>query len=381
MKINFIGTIMNSTGYDIHCKSLVNALYELNPDIKLEVPLPPNWMRFVNDAELNMITKEPRKADVNIAVTQPQFWKLYMDNCDKFVGFLVFEGSSIPKYWIEYLLDEKVTQIWVPSEHTKEAILNTTNNKKIIDKIRIVPHGVDLNIFKPQRRGSSVRSEHCPDVAEVAGSNPAPFTFICNKGWRGGMEDRGGVGYVLKAYCEEFGKDEPVSLLLKLNSSYLNPQLLKQKLDELNLPKDRPEIKVNIDNMPHKDIPKLYCEGDVYVCAQRADSFDLGTAEGMACGLPVLTSGYGGQIEHMKENENALFFDYKLEEVKGDINYEGVNWCIPDIKDIKKKMRWSFENQNKIKEMGKNAQEFISKNFAWRMSAKKALNFLNEIKQ
>jgi len=140
---------MNSTGYDIHCKSLVNALYELNPDIKLEVPLPPNWMRFVNDAELNMITKEPRKADVNIAVTQPQFWKLYMDNCDKFVGFLIFEGSSIPKYWIEYLLDERVSQIWVPSKHSKEAILNTTNNKKIIDKIRIVPHGVDINIFKP----------------------------------------------------------------------------------------------------------------------------------------------------------------------------------------------------------------------------------------
>jgi len=68
MKINFIGTIMNSTGYDIHCKSLVNALYELNPDIKLEVPLPPNWMRFVNDAELNMITKRTKKKQMLISL-------------------------------------------------------------------------------------------------------------------------------------------------------------------------------------------------------------------------------------------------------------------------------------------------------------------------
>ena len=71
----------------------------------------------------------------------------------------------------------------------------------------------------------------------------------------------------------------------------------------------------------------------------------------------------------------------KLEEVKEDIQYEGINWCVPDIKDIKKKMRWSFENRNKIKEMGKNAQEFISKNFTWKLSAKKALEFLKEISQ
>ena len=204
-----------------------------------------------------------------------------------------------------------------------------------------------------------------------------PFTFIVVKGWRGGMEDRGGVGYVLKAYCEEFKKDENVSLLLKLNPSYLNPQLLKQKLDELNLPKDRPEIKVNIDNMPHKDIPKLYCEGDVYVCAQRADAFNLPGLEAMGCGLPTIQTAFGGQVDYMNEG-NGWIINYDLEEVKGDIQYEGVKWAIPNIKALKEAMRYVYNNKEKTKEKGKQALKDVQ-NFTWNNSAKKALDFLKEI--
>ena len=367
MKINFIGTILGSTGYDIHCRSLVNALYEINPDIRLEVPLPTDWTQQVNDSELNMITKEPRKSDVTIAVTQPQFWRMYMSDCKKFVGFLVWEGDRIPKYWIEYLLDEKVSQIWVPSVHTKDAILNTYRDTDredpypFISKIKIVPHGVNLNIFKPQ---------------EVKRDNK--FTFICNKGWRGGMEDRGGVGYVLKAYSEEFKKDENVSLLLKLNPSYLNPQLLKQKLDELNLPKDRAEIKINIDNMPYKKLPELYHKGDVYVCAQRADAFNLPGLEAMGCGLPTIQTRFGGQTDYA-DGGNGWLIDYKLEEVKEDVQYEACEWAVPDIEHLKKLMRYAFEHPKEVKEKGQQALK-DSQYWTWNNSAKKALSFLKELK-
>ena len=148
---------MGTTGYDIHCRSLVNALYEINPDIKLDVPLPPDWMRMVNDAELNMITKEQRKADVTISISQPQFWRMHMDNCDKFVGFCIWEGDVCPFYWTEYFYDRRVNLIFVPSNHTKQAILNTLernkdrlseeNIKNIKNKLRIVPHGVNTTIF------------------------------------------------------------------------------------------------------------------------------------------------------------------------------------------------------------------------------------------
>ncbi len=385
MKLNIYGSLFGIDGYSNHTKNLFNALYELNPDIKLEVPLPPDWMLLVNDAELNAITKKARKADVAISISQPQFWKLSMSNCEKFVGFLVWEGDKIPKYWISYLMDDRVSQIWVPSEHTKNAIVKALEekNKDMLCKtaiydwvksmIKIVPHGIDTNIMKP---------------IKVNRSNK--FTFICNKGWRGGWEDRGGVAYVLKAYCEEFKKDENVSLLLKLNPTYLNPQLLKEKLDELNLPKDRPEIKINIENMPYKKLPELYCQADVYVCAQRADAFNLCGLEAMGCGLPTIQTNYGGQTDYMTE-KNSLFISHVLEEVKGDIIYEGIKWAIPTIDHLKAHMRkvyQSYSNQdnskfvegaiNSISEMSKQALK-DAQYWTWNNSAKKAIEFLKEL--
>ena len=377
MKINIYGSLLGITGYDLHTRQLFNALYKLNPDTKLEVPLPPDWVQQVNDAELNALTKEPRKSDVTISISQPQFWRLHMNNCEKFVGFLVWEGDKIPKYWIEYLMDENVDQLWVPSVHTQKAIYRTFadifknikgkentekyyKNLEIVDKkIKIVPHGVDLSIFKPQETKRSDK-----------------FTFICNKGWRGGMEDRGGVGYVLKAFCEEFKKDENVRLLLKLNPTYLNPQLLKQKLDELKLPEDRPKIEINIDNMTYKKLPELYCQGDVYVCAQRADAFNLCGLEAMGCGLPTIQTSFGGQTDYVDEG-NGWLINYALFDVENDIQYEGIKWAIPAIDHLRAHMREAFENKEITKEKGNQALKDVQE-WTWDNSAKKALAFLNE---
>ena len=48
MKINFRGQIFGMSGYDNHCRGLVNALYKLNKDIHLEVPRPPDYLRYAN---------------------------------------------------------------------------------------------------------------------------------------------------------------------------------------------------------------------------------------------------------------------------------------------------------------------------------------------
>ena len=203
------------------------------------------------------------------------------------------------------------------------------------------------------------------------------FTFIVAKGWRGGMEDRGGVGYVLKAFCEEFGKDEDVRLILKLNPSYINPLQINDEFKKLNLPEDRPEIKVSCDGIPYKELVNLYNQGDVFVCATRAEAFNLPGIEAMACGLPTLQTGYGGQTDYMTK-DNSNYINYKLEEVKSDTMYEGIKWATPDIEDIKRKMRYVFENKKETKEKGKQALKDVQK-WTWHSSAKKALSFLKKL--
>jgi len=369
MKLNIIGSILGTTGYDNHCRGLSSALYKLNPDIKLDVPLIPTWNQHVNDAELKMIKNQYGTPDVTIGIMTPPNWRIAMgDNCGKFIGFCVWEGSHIPKYWIEYLLDERVSQIWCPSLHTKIAIENTieewegTEQNKILEKIKIVPHGYNPEIFKSN---NSVRA---PKDA---------FKFICNKGWRGGTEDRGGVQYVLQAFANEFKKDENVELTLKLNPAYINPQIIKQKIDELKLPKDAAKIKIVCADMNTKQIAELYNESDVCVCATRAEAFDLGTAEAMACGLPIITTGFGGQIEHM-DKTCADFINFELQEVKGDVQYEGIKQGVPNVQNLRELLREAFLRRDITREKGENAKEYI-KAFTWEKAAEKANNFLKEL--
>jgi hypothetical protein len=80
------------------------------------------------------------------------------------IGFLVWEGDRIPAGWIETLADKRVTQVWVPSCHTYQAITytiscieketKTTRHdlRNIKDKIKVIPHGVDTNIFYPMEK-------------------------------------------------------------------------------------------------------------------------------------------------------------------------------------------------------------------------------------
>ncbi len=421
MQINIVGSILGTTGYDSHCRGFANALYKLNPDIKLDVPLSANWKMSVNDAELKMLKAPIRTPDVTIAIMTPPNWRIALaDNTKHFIGFCVWEGDRIPTYWLEYLMDERVDQIWVPSQHTRDAIINTlklqyypnfdenepgttifSSGVRVYDgewdwdKIKIVPHGFDPKVFYRQRkknvnlslgkrletRSKSVEANNkqrrtTEDTDNHADSSP--FVFMCNKGWRGGMEDRGGVQFLLKAFANEFKKNENVELLLKLNPAYISPQIARLKMDELKLPKNSAKIKVACVNATPEQIAQLYNSADCYVCPTRAEAFDLGTAEAMACGLPVITTNYGGQIEHMNKY-CADFVDYTLKNVKGDIQYEGIKQGVISIPKLQKSLRETLIRGIKTRKKGAYAQKHI-KSWTWDHSAQIAMKNLKILK-
>ena len=363
MKINIVGSIFGSSGYDSHTRSLANALYKI-ADCKLSTQLPQDWLKMCNDAELDSITKPERKEDWNLIITLPHMWKLFLGQ-EKNACYCVWEGDKVPDSWIDEMLNPKVDLIFVPSNHTKEAIMKTAfeiNNgvdaPEINAKIRIIPHGCNQKIFYNLNK---------PKQDNV-------FRFICNKGFRGVKWDRGGVAYLLEAFSNEFKKGEPVELILKLNQAYINPQIIPQVIQQLNLPEDRALIKIVYDNLSLSQLNELYNSADCFVCATRGDAFNLGGIEAMSCGLPTIQTKFGGQTDYMTD-KNSLFIDYLLSESEEKPMYEGIQWATPSITMLQKQMRWAFDNQDKIKEMGKQAEE-NSKNWTWDKSAEKIIKAL-----
>jgi len=365
-KVNLIGGIFDSSGFSSHIRQLANSMHEQGIQVRLDCQKPYGWERNVNDAELLMLNREFTEDMTSILVGFPQFLPLvWAENPKETIMFLIFEGDKIPEYWLEYLYDERTSQIWVPSQHVKNAILNTCTNIdwqpnldiELLNKIHIVPHGVNNILFKPEEK-----------------KKDKPFTFLINKGWRGGMDDRGGVQYALKAFDEEF-KDDDVKLILKINPAYNSPDWnIEQELINLGISKSN-KILINTQFIDYKQLPAFYADADVYINACRAEGFGLPGLEAHAMGLPTIQTNFGGQLDYMKKSTD-YYIDYDLEEVTFDINYEGVQWATPKIDHLRKLMRHCYNNQDEVKKKGSRAKVDACK-WGWCEAAKKVKRLLN----
>jgi len=368
VKINIQGTIFGSTGYDIHTRQLANALHEEGCDVFLQVPLPQNWERAVNDAELLMIKRGFQRDGTTLAIMMPPVWRLPLSDKPKhFIGYCVWEGDKIPLYWLKYLLDNRVDKIFVPSKHTKDAIIMTTPMHKELymgDKIEVIPHGINPSLF--------------PQKEEIL--KGGVFTFLANKGWPKGMYDRGGMQYLLKAYMAEFTNKDDVQLNIKINPAYNQPGWdFVEMCKNIGIKKtdNAPKLAFNVDLIDYKLLHKFYHQGDVFVAPTMGEAFGLPMIEAMSCGLPVITTNFGGQTDFVNE-ENGWLIDYELKHHSNESMYEETKWAIPNIDHLQKIMREIYENQDSIKDKSKKAIE-KSKEITWRNTAKKVIKIIEEL--
>ena len=358
MKINIYGSVCGNTGFAIHTLNLAKALNKI-ADVALEVPYFPNWERQVDGETLAMIRKDNTK-EITIGIVQPPQMELKYSQRPKLsIPFVVFEGDRIPKWW--RILLEKYELIFVPSSHTEQACINSGVES---GKIKIVPHGVDSSIFRP--------SEPIPELKSDK------YTFLFVGGWAQGENDRKDLALLFRAFCSEF-KKENVRLLVKIHSVYNRPDWnLDKEMDRLNLPKDRLEIVISTVHLEDKMLARLYSTADCFVCPSRAEGFGMTFAEAMACGLPVIAGGYGGQIDFVNESHGFLLKDFELAPSKDrDIIYEGVNWANYKEGELRKYMRYAFEHQEEMKEKGRKAMEDIQ-SWSWKNSARIALKHIEE---
>lgn len=367
MKLNIISPLVGTSGYVNHSRGLINELSKIH-DIKISSNIPRGYEFYLTDRELECLKKPDSPDRINLIIDLPHHWLPYLKK-RKNIGFLVFEGDRIPLHWLEICKDERISQIWVPSNHVLQAVKNTINwpedkswqNQQLLSKIKIVPHGYNPDIFYPKKIKTDI------------------FTFFCNKGFRNEL-DRGGMQYAIRAFLEEFKKNE-AQLILKINLAYAMPpqdlqDLITKYVKEIGLKDEEvPQINIVYNNISMEDLAELYNRCDVYLNPTRAEAFGMPCIEAMACGKPVITSNFGGQMDYCNE-ENSFIIGGEMTEIKHEILYEGIRWLTPNISELRKAMRKAFSSD--LSEKSKKALE-TAKHWTWKNSAERASQWLKEI--
>ncbi len=365
--INIVCPFFGSSGYCSHSRGLFNALAK-QTEVKLSTHLPPGWEKDVNDRELEAIKKPDTEDSINLIIDLPHNWRMHTKDGRNW-AYVIWEGDKVPVSWIDEFLNPDIEYIFVPSEHTKKAILNTirdysnitTENLKDINnlidnKIKIVPHGVDLNKFYPKE------------------TKRDKFRFLCNKGFRN-LEDRGGIQYAIQAYLEEF-TTENVELALKINPAYPIGNI-QDVLTKFGANNESPLISINTENTPYDKLVDSYNVCDVFVAPSRSDAFNLTCIEAMACSKPVITTNFGGQTDFCN-GENSWIISGELSEIDRSIEdyaYESVKWLTPSIPELRKAMRHAYEHPKLIKEKSEEAIK-TARQFTWEKNSKKIIELI-----
>ena len=262
----------------------------------------------------------------------------------------MYETDRLPYYWKLILNKKEINEVWVPSEFNKETYTKANVER---DKISVINLGVDLDKYNPNNL-----------PLEFKDSNNFYFSFISELKLCKGYE------VLLKSFYEEF-KDEPKAKLLFKCTSANDMNFIKQIAQMIGTYKGNSKAEVILLHgaQPEEWMTRLYRTADCFVLPTRGEGWGFGIIQSMASGVPVITTDCSAQTTFIN-NKNSLLISTALEKIHNidwlmQVPIQNEHWWYePNMPQLKKQMRYAFENKNKMVELGKIAREDAEK-FSW----------------
>ncbi|WP_244613331.1 glycosyltransferase [Methylosinus sp. Ce-a6] len=218
--------------------------------------------------------------------------------------------------------------------------------------------------------------DHLADAPASPKRSDRPFTFLhVSSGLaRKGIED------LIIAYCAAFTRQDNVQLVIKTYRNVTN--VVEHWYDMLI--KDRPEapvVKIVFDDLDQHAMCRLYQSSDAVVLPTRGEGFGYPAAEAMFFGVPLIVTGYSGQMDFCAEN-NAYLLDYDFELTGSHLGVTEAMWARVRIDDLAQKMLHMYngtrkaEIANKLSNASKRATEMT-----WDSTSQKIDDFVKELEQ
>ena len=203
------------------------------------------------------------------------------------VAVRTWDFGPLPRAWVQKI-NAQFHQFWAHS-HWIERQARAAGVEG--DRIRVVPHGVDPRLFRPD-------GERYP----LPSAKRCTFLFV------GGVCFRKGTDTLLKAYAEAFSSGDDVSLVIKDHSQdlFYREDTIRLRMRELIRDPGAPAL-VHIDRfLSAADLAALYRACDVAVFPYRAEGFCLPILECMAAGTPSIAPRFGACLDFCSDETSYL---------------------------------------------------------------------------
>ncbi|MBN2529714.1 MAG: glycosyltransferase family 4 protein [Deltaproteobacteria bacterium] len=337
-QLTYFGILRAPTSWAKVCRELVHALSQMNVDLNVferkgflydpQFPLPDMVTRRITNAFRN---------DVVFTFEHPSTYHMLEGRYK--VGILTYESTVVPPQWIEES-NKHLDLLLVSSTFCRDIFVQCGMDD---EKIDILHYGYDPKIYTPAG----------PKLDLTAHTNRR-FKFLTVAS----PHKRKGIETLLQAYRNAFTRDDDVVLLVKLN--YI-PHKKKGKpfeyrdihgmFDDYRKDKTAPEVILLDTFFSEHDIAALYRCADCLVSATRGEGFGMVYLEALACGLPVMVTGWSGHMDFLN-HENATLIDYRLRtagEIQYDCNSKKARIAEPDVHDFSRKLFMAMKNPKTIK--------------------------------
>lgn len=342
--INYFGLLRSPVSWAKIGREIINSLIKIGIDVCIY-----ERRGFLYNQNFKLPEKfniqKKLVYDKTFAFEYPSNYKLITSK--QKLGMLVYETTEVPKKWIENI-NKHLDVLFLPGEFNFKIFVESGVRR---DLIRVVPYGVNPKIFFEKKIKKAKEK----------------FTFlsICMP------QKRKGIDILIENFYKVFGGKKDVELIVKFpykpGKSKYDLQLSKIKLSD--------NIKIIIEEYNEEQIADLMRSVDCFVLPSRAEGFGMIYLEALACGVPVIATGWGGHCDFLNE-QNALLVKYKLVKAK-DVQYDNETgsglMAEPDKDDLCDKILFARNNISKLREKIKN---FNLERFYWDEIVKKMLKYI-----
>lgn len=126
------------------------------------------------------------------------------------------------------------------------------------------------------------------------------------------------------------------------------------------------------------EILNLTAAMDVYLSLHRAEGLGLGMLESMSLRIPVVATGYGGNLEFIRTN-NSFLVPYKYTRWSPQCGFPAkmTDWAEPDIATAAQLLQFVKNNPIEVKNLTKQGASFVRDFYNIENFRTNVLSFLN----